>query len=149
MLSRRDPNSPIKILSLGRTRITLIPQLCIRNHQPETRNQKSATRNPKPETRNSKPETRNPKRQNPKSSTLNPKPETRNRRDPSARIKILSLWRTWAAECLLDATKRSTSPAPRLRGGLIFKAHRLLYHSTIGSNVLKKGEVPCTLNLEQ
>ena len=26
----------------------------------------------------------------------------------------------------------------RLRGGLVFKAHRLLYHSTLGSSVIKK-----------
>jgi hypothetical protein len=26
----------------------------------------------------------------------------------------------------------------RLRGGLVFKAHRLLYHSTLGSRVIKK-----------
>ena len=40
----------------------------------------------------------------------------------------------------------------RFRGGLVFKAHRLLYHSTLGSRVIKKrkdlvvederGEVP-------
>ena len=28
--------------------------------------------------------------------------------------------------------------AERLRGGLVFKAHRLLYHSTLGSRVIKK-----------
>ena len=26
----------------------------------------------------------------------------------------------------------------RLRGGLVFKAHRLLYHSTLGSRVIRK-----------
>ena len=26
----------------------------------------------------------------------------------------------------------------RFRGGLVFKAHRLLYHSTLGSGVIKK-----------
>ena len=26
----------------------------------------------------------------------------------------------------------------RVRGGLVFKAHRLLYHSTLGSRVIKK-----------
>jgi len=26
----------------------------------------------------------------------------------------------------------------RFRGGLVFKAHRLLYHSTLGSTVIKK-----------
>ena len=28
----------------------------------------------------------------------------------------------------------------RFRGGLVFKAHRLLYHSTLGLRVIKKGE---------
>ena len=28
------------------------------------------------------------------------------------------------------------------RGGLVFKAHRLLYHSTLGLRVIKKKEVP-------
>ena len=27
---------------------------------------------------------------------------------------------------------------PRFRGGLVFKAHRLVYHSTLGSRVIKK-----------
>ena len=29
----------------------------------------------------------------------------------------------------------------RFRGGLVFKAHRLLYHSTLGSRVIKKKEM--------
>ena len=36
----------------------------------------------------------------------------------------------------------------RFRGGLVFKAHRLLYHSTLGSRVVKQKEIsicsPCT-----
>ena len=28
----------------------------------------------------------------------------------------------------------------RFRGGLVFKAHRLVYHSTLGSRVIKKEE---------
>ena len=28
----------------------------------------------------------------------------------------------------------------RFRGGLVFKAHRLLYHSTLGSRVIKKNK---------
>jgi len=27
----------------------------------------------------------------------------------------------------------------RFRGGLVFKAHRLVYHSTLGSRVIKRG----------
>jgi len=42
----------------------------------------------------------------------------------------------------------STPPAPnlpfrnvqRFRGGLVFKAHRLLYHSTLGLRIIKKRE---------
>ena len=33
----------------------------------------------------------------------------------------------------------------RFRGGLVFKAHRLLYHSTLGSRVIKKKRRRCTL----
>ena len=29
-------------------------------------------------------------------------------------------------------------PVKRFRGGLVFKAHRLVYHSTLGSRVIKK-----------
>jgi len=32
----------------------------------------------------------------------------------------------------------------RFRGGLVFKAHRRLYHSTLGSRVIKKRETPAT-----
>ena len=35
----------------------------------------------------------------------------------------------------------------RFRGGLVFKAHRLLYHSTLGSRVIKKKKkAPCIAN---
>ena len=30
----------------------------------------------------------------------------------------------------------------RFRGGLVFKAHRWLYHSTLGSRVIKKKKAP-------
>ena len=32
----------------------------------------------------------------------------------------------------------SSGPVQRFRGGLVFKAHRLLYHSTLGLRVIKK-----------
>ena len=32
----------------------------------------------------------------------------------------------------------------RFRGGLVFKAHRLLYHPTLGSRVIKKKTVPAS-----
>jgi len=31
----------------------------------------------------------------------------------------------------------------RFRGGLVFKAHRLLYHSTLGLRVIKKKKKEC------
>ena len=34
-------------------------------------------------------------------------------------------------------------PVQRFRGGLAFKAHRLVYHSTLGSRVVKKKKEPC------
>jgi len=37
---------------------------------------------------------------------------------------------------LLDAEKRDH--VQRFRGGLVFKAHSLLYHSTLGLRVIKK-----------
>ena len=33
----------------------------------------------------------------------------------------------------------------QIRGGLVFKAHGLLYHSTLGSRVIKKAKQVCTL----
>jgi len=33
----------------------------------------------------------------------------------------------------------------RFRGGLVFKAHRLLYHSTLGVRVIKKKTMPHTM----
>ena len=32
----------------------------------------------------------------------------------------------------------------RFRGGLVFKAHRLVYHSTLGLRVIKKKKTPCS-----
>jgi hypothetical protein len=37
---------------------------------------------------------------------------------------------------------RRSSSAPWFRGGLVFKAHRPLYHSTLGSRVIKKKTTP-------
>ena len=39
---------------------------------------------------------------------------------------------------LLQCYSRLIDSAKRFRGGLVFKAHRLVYHSTIGSSVIKK-----------
>ena len=33
----------------------------------------------------------------------------------------------------------------RFRGGLVFKAHRLVYHSTLGSRVIKKNLHPAVM----
>ena len=40
----------------------------------------------------------------------------------------------------LPGTRRRFSNVKRFRGGLVFKAHRWLYHSTLGSRVIKKKE---------
>jgi len=43
----------------------------------------------------------------------------------------------------LDAVDDERYPfVQRFRGGLVFKAHILLYHSTLGLRVIKKGEGP-------
>ena len=34
--------------------------------------------------------------------------------------------------------RKMVSPMPSFRGGLVFKAHRLLYHSVLGLRVIKK-----------
>ena len=38
----------------------------------------------------------------------------------------------------LDLRKMLCRVVKESRGGLVFKAHRLFYHSTLGSNVMKK-----------
>jgi len=43
-----------------------------------------------------------------------------------------------ADEKLREASSVSHQSALRFRGGLVFKAHRLLYHSTLGLRVIKK-----------
>jgi len=40
----------------------------------------------------------------------------------------------------LDNAGRRVRNVQRFRGGLVFKAHRLLYHSTLGLRVIKKRE---------
>ena len=40
--------------------------------------------------------------------------------------------------CSRSARKRLTDKVERFRGGLVFKAHRLFYHSTLGSSRIKK-----------
>ena len=37
-----------------------------------------------------------------------------------------------------SASSRSTASTCRFRGGLVYKAHRLLYHSTLGLRVITK-----------
>ena len=43
-------------------------------------------------------------------------------------------------QAALEVVERRLGPGEdlRFRGGLVFKAHRLLYHSTLGSRVMKK-----------
>jgi len=40
--------------------------------------------------------------------------------------------------CLSPTGRGLTASVPMIRGGLVFKAHRWLYHSTLGSRVIKK-----------
>jgi len=37
----------------------------------------------------------------------------------------------------------------RFRGGLVFKAHRLFYHSTLGSRVIKKKKKEVGVGIDQ
>jgi len=37
-----------------------------------------------------------------------------------------------------EGAAQRVAPVKRFRGGLVFKAHRLLYHSTLGLRVIKK-----------
>jgi len=39
-----------------------------------------------------------------------------------------------------SATRLHSACLKRFRGGLVFKAHRLVYHSTLGLRVIKKKE---------
>jgi len=40
-----------------------------------------------------------------------------------------------------EATLHATTPSERFRGGLVFQAHRLLHHSTLGLRVTKKKKI--------
>ena len=53
-------------------------------------------------------------------------------------------WRLGESRSFRAADARSRLHLPRYRGGLVFKAHRWLYHSTLGSRVItmKKKKVP-------
>jgi len=60
----------------------------------------------------------------------------------------------WAGRCdggIESILKVEKVPAPcprnvkRFRGGLVSKAHRLLYHSTLGLRLIKKKRAPCRL----
>ena len=104
--------------------------------RPYTRNPNSGTRNPKPGPRIPNPESRNPKPETrtPNPETRNPKPETLN----------------YAPETRTSKSQTTAGPAPvplcnppkPFRGGLVFKAHRLVYHSTLGLRGIKKKKKP-------
>ena len=64
---------------------------------------------------------------------------------PILRIQSLKFYQNSSAPGSAHQLKSSFHPAPllgriveRFRGGLVSKAHRLLYHSTIGSRVIRK-----------
>ena len=42
-----------------------------------------------------------------------------------------------------------TSYVNRFRGGLVFKAHRLVHHSTLGVRVIKKKKLPTSEGTDQ
>jgi len=115
------------------------------NPSPETQNPKPETRNPNPETRNTKPKTRNlnpeprnpnPETRNPKPETHNPKPETRDPKPETRNPKPKT--RDPKPEALNPKPKTRKQGSWLFRGGLIFMAHRLVYHSTLGLRVIKK-----------
>jgi len=43
-----------------------------------------------------------------------------------------------AAAAISKVLQKLLAEMWRFRGGLVFKAHRLLYHSTLGLNIIKK-----------
>ena len=45
-------------------------------------------------------------------------------------------------QLLLDVLVEALDPAQRFRRGLVFKAHRLLYYSTLSLRVIKKKKDP-------
>ena len=47
----------------------------------------------------------------------------------------------WVEDELSEERREVALPAKWFRGGLVFKAHRWLYHSTRGSRVIKKKKV--------
>ena len=54
--------------------------------------------------------------------------------------------------CMLDDPRRAEHPFPpilNLRGGLVFKAHRRLYHSTLGLRVVRKKKKILNLRYHQ
>ena len=48
----------------------------------------------------------------------------------------------YVSRTALENEDASTADS-RFRGGLVFKAHRRLYHSTLGSRVMKEKKVLC------
>jgi len=77
-----------------------------------------------------------PEALDPTPETLIPTPETRNPEPylhPTPEILNPEPFIIWRRSCR----------AKRFRGGLVFKAHRLFYHSTLGSRVIKKKKKRC------
>ena len=56
----------------------------------------------------------------------------------------LNLSRMFGKVQVLEAAERADSNMKRFRGGLVFKAHRLVYHSTLGRRVIKKKQKEAT-----
>ena len=99
------------------------------------------------ESRNPKPETRNPNARRAKADTRTPGLPTYEPRNPEPES------RNWPGAPNTRPDTRNTkhetrTPGVRFRGGLVFKAHRLLYYPTLGLRVIKKKKKPETRNLK-
>jgi len=86
--------------------------------------------NPTPRNPNPKPHTSNPQ-----PSTPNPKPLHQELSEERAALEVEGERLDGHAQVMLSINVQ------RFRGGLVFKAHRRLYHSTLGLRVIKKKNV--------
>jgi len=108
------------------------------NTRPDSRNastriSKPGTRNPKPETKNLEPETQNAK------SVPTRLPPLLNNSLFSWISSLPASFNAWEEIVSLRHTDRDEmGSVSGFRGGLVFKAHSLSYHSTLGLTVVKK-----------
>jgi len=111
-----------------------------------------STRNTNPHTQHPKPSTAQPRTLNTQHSTLNTQHSALNTH-PRPRFALAHLTGAierldqWEMFAVISAALCHDLEHPgellrrnvnRFRGGLVFKAHRLVYHSTLGLRVIKK-----------